>query len=65
MFMINHNLNDAVFGDDDILTPDAGDASNTNSLNEYVSLSWFLFFVILIGRKHPRERERMYAAGRE
>jgi hypothetical protein len=43
MFMINHNLNDAVFGDDDILTPDAGDASNTNSLNEYVSLFWFLF----------------------
>jgi urease alpha subunit len=32
MFMINHNLNKAVFGDNDILISDPGEAKTTNGL---------------------------------
>jgi hypothetical protein len=32
MFMINHNLNKALFGNDDLLIPAKSDAPKTNSI---------------------------------
>jgi hypothetical protein len=36
MYMINHNLNTALFGDDDLLVPAKSKAKTTNGVPSYV-----------------------------
>jgi hypothetical protein len=66
MYMINHNLNTAVFGDNDILVPDRNDIKTTNGLASYVCLACASVLATYSSlAQDPRKRERLRPDRRE